>query len=161
MKDSTRKNVETISLLAVPLLVAYFGYVGQARLADQTVQVQAAVADQAVRKDFVQMAIGILSNPPASDDDKRLREWALKVLDRNSPIPFPIEVRQDLLLRGIGDQRGQKKPSEVFEDQLIPAPLNPGPKALPRRLVNPDYWPSGDKEKWLELKAREHEPEKR
>lgn len=155
MKDSTRKNIETLSLVAVPLLVAVFGYVGQARIAEQTAAVQSAVAEQAVRKDFVQMAIGILSKPPSSEDDRRLREWALKVLDKNSPIPFPSEVRADLLKRGIGDQGNRKKASDVFEGEFIPAPWNPGPKALPRSLVSPERWPPGDLEKWQELKARE------
>lgn len=82
---ATIKTLATIfAAVAVPLIVAVVGW-----------QIQASISKEGVRKDYVQMAIGILSQPK-NPNDKDLRQWAVAVLDKNSPVPFTSEVRSDL-----------------------------------------------------------------
>lgn len=73
-----------VSAIAVPIIVAIVGW-----------RIQVGVSTDNVRKDYVQMAVGILSNP-RSDADQALRQWAIAVLDKNSPVPFTDEVRTEL-----------------------------------------------------------------
>lgn len=70
--------------IIVPLLIAVFGSLIQSRM-----------SSDAVRKDYVQMAIGILSNKDTKDD-KELRDWASKIIRQSSPVPFGKEVEASL-----------------------------------------------------------------
>lgn len=88
MKSPKLEDAQAIATIfaavAVPLVVALVGW-----------QIQTSVSSEGVRKDYVQMAIGILSNQ-TSTEDASLRKWAVSVLEQNSPIPFGSDVRSDL-----------------------------------------------------------------
>lgn len=71
--------------ILVPLLIAIFGWM-----------IQSSVASQSVRKDYVQMALQILSNDK-TNADPQLRAWAVAVLDENSPVRFSKDLRVRLL----------------------------------------------------------------
>ncbi|KFL36721.1 hypothetical protein [Arenimonas donghaensis] len=70
----------TISALAVPLLVAAIG-----------AWIQQTVARDSLSKDYVSIAVGVLSKPPGAEDTEGsdpMRIWAIAVLRKHSPVPF-------------------------------------------------------------------------
>lgn len=73
--------------IAVPLTVAALG-----------VAIQQSISTESIRKDYVQLAVGILSN---QNSDSHLREYATEVLAKNSPVPFTSEVRTSLVSPGL------------------------------------------------------------
>jgi hypothetical protein len=73
-----------VATIAVPVLIAFFGWLIQSRIADQSVQ-----------RDYVQMALSVLSKP-ATEKDQALRAWAVKVLSKSSPVPFSAKVEHRL-----------------------------------------------------------------
>lgn len=89
MRASTLRTIQAIvtmvATIAVPVVLGVVGW-----------QVQASIARQTVQKDFVQMALGIITKPPAKGDE-RLRQWAVEVLDKNAPVPFTKALREELI----------------------------------------------------------------
>jgi hypothetical protein len=88
MTSARLQNAQAIAAIfaavAVPVVVALAGW-----------QIQVGISRDSVRKDYVQMSIGILANP-SNVEDKPLRQWAIAVLDTNSPIPFSQGARAGL-----------------------------------------------------------------
>lgn len=88
MTGSRLQNAQAIAAIfaaiAVPVVVALVGW-----------QIQVSISRDSVRKDYVQMSIGILANPK-NVEDKPLRQWAIAVLDKNSPVPFSKGARAGL-----------------------------------------------------------------
>lgn len=72
------------SSIAVPLLIAVFGWVVQAR-----------ISEEGAKKDYVQIAVGILTDT-ATKGDEGLRKWAVAVLDKTAPVAFSEEIRTKL-----------------------------------------------------------------
>lgn len=70
--------------VAVPILVAIFGYLIQLR-----------ISEESTKKDYVSMAISII-NSKETPEDSDLRKWAVSVLDKNSPVPFGDSLRKSL-----------------------------------------------------------------
>jgi len=86
------KSIATIaSAVAIPVVLALVGYALQSR-----------VADEGIKKDYVQIAINILKEDP-SRQDQSLREWAIEVVDRNSPVPLSAKVKLNLLNKEWGN----------------------------------------------------------
>jgi hypothetical protein len=75
---------QILSLIAVPIVLAVVGYF-----------VQSSLAEQNVKKDYVQVAIGILQAPHKPDEE--IKQWAVKVLEKHSPVPFGPAIRDRLL----------------------------------------------------------------
>ena len=78
-------RIETIakvaSLIAIPVVLAGVGWLVQDKLATRTVS-----------KDYVQLAVSILSQPKQAGIDPALRSWAVELLNDNSPVKFSTEV---------------------------------------------------------------------
>ncbi|RIJ02223.1 hypothetical protein DXK93_18800 [Achromobacter sp. K91] len=72
--ERTKDVAQIISLICVPILVAFFGW-----------QFQAAEKDKEVRRDYVQLAISALTSERSSSET---REWAAAVLSEFSPVPL-------------------------------------------------------------------------
>lgn len=70
--------------IAVPLLVALFGWA-----------LQSKTSEDSVKKDYVQIAIKIL-NTEKDKADENMRQWAIAVLDKNSPVPFSKDMKDSL-----------------------------------------------------------------
>ncbi|WP_124358346.1 hypothetical protein [Pseudomonas orientalis] len=70
--------------IAVPLLVALFGWA-----------LQSKTSEDSVKKDYVQIAIKIL-NTDKEKADEDMRQWAIAVLDKNSPVPFSKDMKDSL-----------------------------------------------------------------
>lgn len=76
--DKLQSIAQILSLLAIPVLVAIFGW-----------KIQEEMKEKEVRRDFVQIAISVLSSPQGMDDGKaQLRHWASRILASMSPVPF-------------------------------------------------------------------------
>ena len=105
--------------IVVPLLIAIFGWSIQSRMSSDT-----------VRKDYVQMAIGILSNKDTKND-KELREWASKLIRQSSPVPFGKEVQASLASGSITVT--PPIPKSVLKMELMepPEPWRPLPATRP------------------------------
>jgi len=88
MTTSRLQTAQAISAIfaavAVPVVVAVVGW-----------WIQSSISQDSVRKDYVQMAVGILSEPKRADGES-IRQWAIAVLADQSPVPFNQAVRADL-----------------------------------------------------------------
>jgi hypothetical protein len=73
-----------ISSLAIPVVLAVFGWF-----------VQAGISNDGIKKDYVQIAIGIIKDVDKNKDPE-LRAWALDILEKNSPVPFSNSLRSKL-----------------------------------------------------------------
>ena len=73
------------SAIAIPVVLATIGYL-----------VQRQIAVDGLKKDYVQIASNILKENPANQE-KELRQWAITILDENSPIPFTDRVKSSLV----------------------------------------------------------------
>lgn len=58
--------------------------------------IQAEMKDSEVRKDFIQMTIGIMSQSVETEQQKVLRGWASRVLEQSSPVSFAPKEFQAL-----------------------------------------------------------------
>lgn len=65
------------SYIAVPLLIATFGWI-----------IQSEINDKSLRKEYVQIAVSILNSQEKSPERSSLRDWAVEMLVQNSPIKF-------------------------------------------------------------------------
>jgi len=74
-----------VSLIAIPVILAIVGWLVQDKLATSTVS-----------KDYVQLAVSILSQPKQADIDPALRSWAVELLNHNSPVKFSTEIARQL-----------------------------------------------------------------
>lgn len=73
-----------VSSVAIPIVIALVGW-----------WVQSSVSNEGIKKDYLQMAIGILKDIEKQKDDE-MRKWAVAVLDKNSPVPFSRDLRSKL-----------------------------------------------------------------
>lgn len=87
-EKGTLEKLQTIStifsLIAVPFITAWFGY-----------KIQENLSNESIKKDYVQMAVNILSQPKKPNDDD-LRKWSVEVLSKNSPVPFNQNLSRQL-----------------------------------------------------------------
>jgi len=112
MTSTRLQNAQAIAAIfaaiAVPVVVALVGW-----------WIQTSISQQSVRKDYVQMAIAILSNPQSSED-KALRQWAIAMLDQNSPVPFSEDARSELAFGSIFIQPKVFRP--ILETPMMAPP---------------------------------------
>lgn len=80
--ESTAK---ILSLLAIPVILAILGWVIQDRLAVRNVS-----------QDYVKLAVSILTAPDASKVNPAMRDWAVDLLNQNSPTKFGADVVRQL-----------------------------------------------------------------
>lgn len=73
------------SLVAVPVLIALFGWL-----------IQAELSDKSLRKEYVQVAIGILGAQDKSKENQALKEWATDLLAANAPTRLSESALKEL-----------------------------------------------------------------
>jgi WD40 repeat protein len=97
--DSPRYDVEKtakiLSLVAIPLVIALFGWI-----------IQNQLSQRSLSQEYVKLAVSILQSPKSSDVPTGLRDWAVDLLNENSPTKFsPETIRQlkagDINLAGV------------------------------------------------------------
>jgi WD40 repeat protein len=75
------KVAKILSLVAIPILIAVFGWVIQNRLGERNLS-----------QEYVKLAVSILEKPKSSDSPSGLRDWAVDLLNQNSPTKFSPET---------------------------------------------------------------------
>jgi len=79
-----------VAAIAIPVVLAVVGYF-----------IQDKIASEGLKRDYVQIAIGVLKEKKDKDnDDVALRRWAIEVLDRNAPVRFSPDLKE-ILQKGI------------------------------------------------------------
>ena len=78
--------VQICASIAIPLIVAVVGWL-----------FQSAVSEAGLKKDYVQMALGVLQEKP-TDSNTELRLWAIAVLDKHSPVAIPDALKKQLVV---------------------------------------------------------------
>jgi len=74
--DRLEQISKIIAGIGIPLVVALFGWL-----------IQRQLNAQSIGRDYVQLAVSILKEPK-KDGDQELREWAVALMNANSPIKF-------------------------------------------------------------------------
>lgn len=83
--DAAERVSRIVSIAAIPFVLAVGGWVIQRQLQSQTVS-----------RDYVQLAVTILENPDKSKVPPELREWAVDLLDDNSPTKLNAKAKESL-----------------------------------------------------------------
>lgn len=83
--DIIEKIAKTVSFIAIPIVIAIIGWLFQDRLKEKDVS-----------KEYVEMAISILTKADQSEVDPDIRAWAVELLNHNSPTKFSPEVTRRL-----------------------------------------------------------------
>ena len=82
--------------VAVPLLIVIFGWL-----------IQSSLSERSLKREYVGIAVSILSNPSSSPEKNSLKEWAVQLLEENAPVPLSksalVELRTgtSLILREV------------------------------------------------------------
>jgi len=80
--DTIDKMVRVISLVAIPVVLAIFGYI-----------VQSNIKNQEVSQNYVQLSISLLTRDDQANVHPEIRGWAVELLDDHSPIKFNPDVK--------------------------------------------------------------------
>ena len=83
--EIVEKVAKTISLVAIPIIIAVLGWIIQDRLKTREVS-----------KDYVNLSINILTQAEQSKIHPDIRAWAVDLLNQHSPTPFAPEVARRL-----------------------------------------------------------------
>ena len=82
-------RLEIVGVAAIPIVIAVTGYF-----------LQKSNSEESIKKDYVQIAINVLSQKETISDIEirnELGQWAIKVLSKNSPIEFSESLERNLL----------------------------------------------------------------
>lgn len=82
---------QIFSLVAIPVVLAVVGY-----------WVQRTLQDQQIERDYVNLAVSMLKTKEPDDTPHELKAWAVRLLNRNSPVPLTSEEESILVRRGLG-----------------------------------------------------------
>lgn len=82
--DQLEKVAKILSLIAIPVVVAIFGWL-----------VQNAVSERSSKQEYVKLSISILKEPKDKIEPS-LRDWAVDLLNQNSPTKFSAKAIQAL-----------------------------------------------------------------
>ncbi len=80
--DKAKDISQIISLIAIPVLIALGGWM-----------IQKSIKDQEIKRDYLKLAVEILSKNPVNDD---LRKWALTVFNSESPIQLTPSAAENM-----------------------------------------------------------------
>lgn len=82
--DKSHLVANSVAILLVPILVGYFGS-----------EINSAIKDKEIGQRYVELAIGILKGDP-DKESPALREWAINIVNANSPVHLNPKVREEL-----------------------------------------------------------------
>ena len=83
--ETIERVSKTLSIAAIPIVLAIGGWIIQKQLQNQTVS-----------KDYVQLAVSILKEPETSTIKPEMRAWAVQLLNDNSTTKFTPQVFEQL-----------------------------------------------------------------
>jgi hypothetical protein len=105
--DTAEKISRMLSIAAIPVVIAVGGWFIQRQLQDQT-----------IRRDYVQLAVSILQNPDPSKVPPEIREWAVDLLNENSPTKLNAKAIQNLKSGAVTLSGFSFAPSSALTPQL-------------------------------------------
>ncbi|PCJ15440.1 MAG: hypothetical protein COB04_13190 [Gammaproteobacteria bacterium] len=108
--ESIEKVSKIFSLVAIPLVIGFFGW-----------EVQKNIADRNLQKEYIQMAITILSASEKQKVDDNLKKWAIDLVDYYSPIKIPEALSKELESGNLSFF--EKQNSKLFKENLNKSPL--------------------------------------
>jgi WD40 repeat protein len=79
------KFAKILSLVAIPVVLAIFGWV-----------IQNQLSERSLSQEYVKLAVSILEKPKSSEVPAGLRDWAVDLLNQNSPTKFNSETIRQL-----------------------------------------------------------------
>jgi WD40 repeat protein len=83
--DTLERVAKVTSIVAIPIVLAAIGWV-----------IQNQLAERSLNRDYVQLAVSILKEPDTSKINPALRDWAVDLLNDNSPTKFSADVVKQL-----------------------------------------------------------------
>ncbi|MEP6921579.1 MAG: hypothetical protein ABI967_10685 [bacterium] len=83
--ETAERLARTLSIVAIPVVLAIGGWIIQQR-----------IQNQAVSRDYVQLAVSILKEPESAKVDPDMRAWAVQLLNDNSPTRFTPKFTEQL-----------------------------------------------------------------
>jgi hypothetical protein len=83
--DTAEKLSRMVSIAAIPLVLGVGGWF-----------IQRQLQDQSIKRDYVQLALTILQNPDTSKVPPEIREWAVDLLNENSPTKLNPQAIKNL-----------------------------------------------------------------
>jgi hypothetical protein len=104
--ETVERLAKTLSIVAIPVVLAIGGWVIQQR-----------IQNQAVSRDYVQLAVSILKEPDSGKIDQDMRAWAVQLLNDNSPTRFTPKFTEQL-------KSGQAQLPESFNLASSAAPAS-------------------------------------
>ncbi|WP_238866536.1 hypothetical protein [Achromobacter xylosoxidans] len=121
--DKAKDWAQILSLIAIPVVVAYVGS-----------DIQSSVKERELRRDYVQIATGILGS---KDTTPALRSWAVQILEVHSPVRLSQGVRSALISddAGVADAF---RPQRDFTDALSKLFNEPGFSSRDKGTKGPD-----------------------
>ncbi len=133
MKSRTFDKIEFWSSIifkaAIPIIIGLIGW-----------QIQASISEQGIKKDYVQIAVGVLSDKN-NNNDPELRKWAVNVISRYSPVPFTKELENKIIvgqtLFEFASVVRPKPPKELMEPPLTM--LDPKNENLTQNAERSEY----------------------
>lgn len=87
---------QIFSLVAIPIVLAAVGY-----------WVQRTLQNQQIERDYVNLAVSMLKSNVKDDTPPELKAWAVRLLNKNSPVPLDQEEVAVLVRRGLGSVRDE------------------------------------------------------
>lgn len=115
--DTAEKIVKLLSMAMIPVVLGVGGWLIQSRLQNQTVS-----------RDYVQLAISILRDPPGPELRPEIRAWATDILAAYSPTTIDKAVLEQL-------RTGTTTLPVVAQDSQRLAGLHPAVGSLGQQLV--------------------------
>ena len=83
--STVERIIKILSALALPVILAVFGFSVQRRLQNQTLQ-----------RDYVSLAVSILQESDSQKASPELKQWAADLLNQNAPIKLPPQLLASL-----------------------------------------------------------------
>jgi len=84
-KPKWESILSSISIAAIPVVIAVGGWLIQRRL-----------QDQAIQRDYVQLSVEILKESDTAKTNVDLRNWAVELLNQNAPVKLNQNVKDQL-----------------------------------------------------------------
>lgn len=98
--DTISRWISAIALVIIPIAIGVATY-----------RIQKSIARQLVTKDYLRIATTILERPKSSDNN--LRDWAVTLLNRYSPLKFTPQQEEELKSVGFGQPSGSESVSAL------------------------------------------------
>ena len=121
--DVLERISKALSIAAIPVVLAFVGWIVQRRLQDQT-----------LKRDYVQLAVSILKETDNTKVSPELRDWAVQLLNVYSPIKFGQLVTEKLI-SGEMHFPSMEKFTAVASADLIQYRIVPADEDLEKRRL--------------------------